>query len=142
MLCKVGTLKTTSTKHTSLKELFFAHAVEIPVSLQMGFILHWVFYCVSNNLKSENCVFFFSFSLRVSFLELKKKIPSTVVLEADYNDWKTLSVIYSKLYFIEKQDVDFINNKTSNLILKKNTPTTITTTIKKQRRQDGELSGS
>lgn len=112
------------------------------MSLQMGFILHWVFYCVSNNLKSENCVFFFSFSLRVSFLELKKKIPSTVVLEADYNDWKTLSVIYSKLYFIEKQDVDFINNKTSNLILKKNTPTTITTTIKKQRRQDGELSGS
>lgn len=89
------------------------------MSLQMGFILHWVFYCVSNNVKSENCVFFFSFSLRVSFLELKKKIPSTVVLEADYNDWKTLSVIYSKLYFIEKQDVDFINNKTSNLILKK-----------------------
>lgn len=75
-------------------------------------------------------------------MELKKKIPSTVVLEADYNDWKMLSVIYSKLYFIEKQDVDFINNKTSNLILKKNTTTTITTTIKNQRRQDGELSGS
>lgn len=37
---QTGNLKIKSTKHTSPKALFFAHAVEIPLSLQMGFILH------------------------------------------------------------------------------------------------------
>lgn len=52
---------------------------------------------------------------------------------------KTLSVAYSKLYFIEKQDVDFINNKTPNSILKKPPQQQ---QQKNQRKQDREISGS
>lgn len=47
------------------------------------------------------------------------------------------SVVYFKLYFTEKQDVDFINNKTPNSILKKPPQQQ-----KNQRKQDRELSGS
>jgi len=36
---------------------------------------------------------------------------STVALEAEYKGVKMLMVAYSKLYFIEKYDVDFINKK-------------------------------
>lgn len=50
-----------------------------------------------------------------------------------------LSVACSKLYFIEKQDVAFINNKTPNSTLKKLPPQQ---QQKNQRKQDRELSGS
>lgn len=53
---------------------------------------------------------------------------------------KTLSVAYSKLYFIEKQDIDFINKKTPNSILKKPPPQQ--QQQNNQRKQDRELSGS